>query len=159
MTTPKVRFEVNGYIREGVLVQTGKLPTKGTEGAAAYDIYADLGEEGRQTILAPGDVYPVHAGFRMALPKGYQAKILPRSGLGSKGLTLANTIGLIDSDYRGAVLCMMKNTGNGGLHTIKHGDRIAQMLIEQVPEVEFEEVPTLDATERGEGGFGSTGVK
>lgn len=139
-----------------LLNPTGIAPTRATAGSAAYDLYLDLGGKDFSIELAPGKMAMGLAGFCMALPKGKAAQILPRSGLGTKGLNLANTVGLIDSDYRGQVGLTLKNTGNSTM-ILKHGDRVMQMLIVEAWAEDIEVVDHLDETERGTGGFGSTG--
>ncbi len=139
------------------LNETGRMPTLGTEGAAAYDLYADLGGEGLEIQLLPGDEQMVHVGFIIRVPQGFGAFLLPRSGIGSRGLVLGNLTGLIDSDYRGQVMAAMWNRHARRTHVIKHGDRIAQMVIAPVMQFKLREVLSLDVTTRGDGGFGSTG--
>ncbi len=96
-------------------------------------------------------------GLRLAIPEGYEVQIRPRSGLALKhGITLPNSPGTIDSDYRGPLGVIMMNLGDGEV-TIHHGDRIAQMVVAPVVQAQFEVVETLDETARGAGGFGSTG--
>lgn len=99
----------------------------------------------------------VEVGFAMALPNGYEAQIRPRSGLACKqGVTVANSPGTIDASYRGKIMVGLVNLTNYPVE-IQHGDRIAQMVISKVEMPEYEEVQELDETERGEGGFGSSG--
>jgi len=99
----------------------------------------------------------VPTGFALELPEGYEAQVRPRSGLALKhGVTLLNTPGTIDADYRGEVMVLLINHGSEKL-TIRRGDRIAQLVIAPVNHVEIVAVETLGATERGPGGFGSTG--
>ena len=130
------------------------LPNYESEEAAGMDIRAALDEP---VILQPGDRTLVPTGFQMALPKGFEAQIRPRSGLAYRnGITMLNTPGTIDSDYRGEVKVLAINHGTEPF-TINHGDRIAQMVIAPVTQADIDEVQTLDETERGEGGFGSTG--
>lgn len=133
-------------------VEDGQLPTKGTAGAAAWDCYARTSctvQAGHAPLLVP-------LGFAMELPCGYHAKILPRSSTGLKtSLRMANSCGIIDSDYRGEVM-MIAEAVREDWH-IEAGDRIAQMLIERNEPVVLIEVDELGETERGTGGFGSTG--
>jgi dUTP pyrophosphatase len=108
--------------------------------------------------IPPGGRALVPTGFKMALPSGYEAQIRPRSGLAlKKGITLPNTPGTIDADYRGEVGIILMNAGEETF-VIERGDRIAQMVIAPVIQAGWREVETLDETVRGEGGFGSTGV-
>jgi dUTP pyrophosphatase len=130
------------------------LPRKMTEHAAGFDLVAAVKQP---TTLAPGEIRLIPCGFSMALPEGYEAQVRPRSGLASKhGITLINTPGTIDSDYRGEVQCPIINLGKAPF-TIERGMRIAQLLIAPVPKVQMIEVEELDDTKRGAGGFGHTG--
>ena len=107
--------------------------------------------------LAPGEFVPIPLGFAMAIPQGYEAQVRPRSGLSSRhGVTLPNAPGTIDCDYRGEVLVPLINHGRE-VFTVEPGMRIAQMVIAPVSRVDVVETDELDATERGGGGFGSTG--
>ncbi len=131
------------------------LPAYQTEESAGMDVVA----ANKKTIeLKPGQRTLVPAGFKMALPAGYEAQIRPRSGLAYKqGITMLNSPGTIDSDYRGEVKLLAINHGDKPF-SIKRGERIAQMVIAPVLKVKAEEVDKLPETERNEGGFGSTGV-
>ncbi|MDB5332751.1 MAG: deoxyuridine 5-triphosphate nucleotidohydrolase [Phycisphaerales bacterium] len=130
------------------------LPVKMTGQSAGFDLAAAVTEP---AILQPGDIRVIPCGFAMALPPGYEAQVRPRSGLSSRhGVTLVNTPGTIDSDYRGEVRVPLINLGREPF-TVERGMRIAQMVIVPVPEVILEEAEELDATERGDGGFGHTG--
>lgn len=130
------------------------LPTFATSGAAAIDLRV------AECVKIPpsGQVRAARTGIKIELPDGVCGLILPRSGLGSKGIVLANTVGLIDSDYRGEIVLMLKNAGSTMFH-IEEGERAAQMMFLSVHRPEFELVSELGTTARGEGGFGSTGVK
>jgi dUTP pyrophosphatase len=109
------------------------------------------------TTLAPGEIRLIPCGFHMALPPGYEAQVRPRSGLASKhGVTLVNTPGTIDADYRGEVCAVLINLGRQPF-TVERGMRIAQMVVMPVPRVNVVEVDELDETDRGHGGFGHTG--
>ncbi len=122
--------------------------------AAGFDVAAAVVES---VTLAPGEIKLIPCGFAMAIPEGYEAQVRPRSGLSSKfGITLINSPGTIDSDYRGEVAVPLINHGKQPF-TIDRGSRIAQMLILPVPQVQFLEVNDLDNTTRGQGGFGHTG--
>lgn len=119
------------------------------------DIRALLDDE---LVLEPGDIKLVPTGISVAIPEGYEGQIRPRSGLALKfGIGLVNSPGTIDSDYRGEIGIIMINYGKKSF-TIRHGDRIAQMIITKVYHAAIEEVTELDSTERGEGGFGHSGV-
>ena len=108
--------------------------------------------------LAPGKRALIPIGIRIALPEGFEAQIRPRSGLAYKsGITMLNSPGTIDSDYRGEIKVIVINHGEEDFK-IKRGDRIAQMVISSVQQIEIQEVFELPKTKRGEGGFGSTGV-
>ena len=130
------------------------LPQRMTEHAAGFDVCAAVREP---LVLQPHSIRLVPCGFAMALPPGYEAQLRPRSGLSSKhGVTMINTPGTIDSDYRGEVRVPLINLGQAPF-TVERGMRIAQMVIKQVPPVELKEVEELDDTSRGSGGFGHTG--
>jgi dUTP pyrophosphatase len=131
------------------------LPKRMTEHAAGYDLHAAVA--GPVTI-APGDIAVVPCGFAMALPEGYEAQIRPRSGLASRhGVTLINSPGTIDADYRGEVQVPLINHGKTAF-VVERAMRIAQMVICPVPPVELVESDELDETDRGGGGFGHTGA-
>lgn len=131
------------------------LPSYESEHAAGMDIRACLLHP---LELKPGCRALIPTGFKMALPNGYEAQIRPRSGLAYKyGITMLNTPGTIDSDYRGEVKVLAINLGEE-MFTINHGDRIAQMVIAPVFQPATEQVESLPRSTRGEGGFGSTGI-
>lgn len=133
-----------------------ELPSYESEEAAGMDIRAAVTQD---ITLQPGERVLVPTGFKMALPAGYEAQIRPRSGLAYKnGVTMLNTPGTIDSDYRGEVKVLAINHGDKAF-VISNGDRIAQMVIAPVYQAQTEEVDVLPETNRGDGGFGSTGVK
>ncbi|MBO9466925.1 dUTP diphosphatase [Tropicibacter sp. R15_0] len=132
------------------------LPSYASAGAAGADLRANLPDRG-QIDLAPGARALVPTGLRMAIPEGYEVQIRPRSGLALKhGITLPNSPGTIDSDYRGPLGVIVMNAGQESF-TIRHGDRIAQMVVAPVILARFDLVDALDDTARGDGGFGSTG--
>lgn len=129
-------------------------PQYQTSGAAGMDLCAYEPVE-----LAPMERKLVRTGLRIAIPVGYEGQVRPRSGLALKyGLTMVNTPGTIDSDYRGEVGAIMINLGQDVVK-LERGERIAQLVIGPVARVEVRVVASLDATDRGEGGFGSTGTK
>lgn len=132
-----------------------KMPTKGTEGAGAYDLY--MPESG--VVSAGLQVgIPIKLGFAAEVPEGHVALLLPRSGKGAKeGLSLNNTVGVIDSDYRGEFIANVRIRNPGHTLVWEKGDRLFQMLIVPVAMVNLELADELDSTERGEGGFNSTG--
>lgn len=139
------------------LIKEGKLPQYKTEGAACCDCYARLdSESGSFVIIAPRERVLIPLGFAMALPQGYEAVIRPRSGLMKKGID--QQIGTIDCDYRGEVsACLVNNTNEP--YVVYDGERICQMKIQKAERFIFEVCDSLNKTERGEGGFGSTGLK
>jgi dUTP pyrophosphatase len=135
------------------------LPAYETAGAAGADIRANLTFDMRDAgfVLQPMQRAIVPTGFRVEIPLGYEMQIRPRSGLAVKhGISLPNTPGTIDSDYRGPLGVALINLG-ADAYVIRHGDRIAQMIVAPVVQALFEVVDSLSGTERGEGGFGSTG--
>lgn len=132
------------------------IPRKMSEWAAGFDLQAAVGEP---LVLAPGERTLVPTGFAMAMPKELEAQIRPRSGLAYKhGITCLNSPGTIDADYRGEVKVLLVNLGQEPF-TIVRGERIAQMVFQEVPAVVIEEAAELPDTVRGAGGFGHTGVK
>lgn len=135
------------------------IPMYKTKGAAAADLIANIPENDvgeRTVVLTPGSVVTIDAGFSMALPEGWEAQIRARSGLAQKGIQVTNSPGTIDSDYRGRIAVILNNAGKE-IVVIKHGDRFAQMLLKPVYFFAWNIVSDLDSTERGAGGFGSTG--
>ena len=132
------------------------LPTYQSEHAAGLDLLAAV-PEGAPLTLPPGKRALVPTGLSVALPPGYEAQVRPRSGLAAKyGVTVLNSPGTIDADYRGEVSVILVNHGEAPF-TIGRGDRIAQMVIAAVTRVELIPVAELSVTARGSGGFGSTG--
>lgn len=146
--------EVKVQIRR---VRLGKaavpLPRYMTEGSAGLDLAAAVEDD---VVLAPLDRRLIPTGFALALPAGFEAQVRPRSGLAlRRGVTLANSPGTIDSDYRGEVQVALVNLGREPV-TIRRGDRIAQMVVQRVARVRWQEVDELDGTVREAGGFGHT---
>jgi dUTP pyrophosphatase len=136
------------------LRSSATLPVRATEGAAGLDLHADLDAE---VVLSPGARVLVPTGLAIALPTGHEGQVRPRSGLAAKfGVTVLNAPGTIDEDYRGEVKVILIHHGTEPF-TIRHGERIAQLVVAKVERVAIEEVTSLSATERGAGGFGSTG--
>ncbi|MGR3514087.1 MAG: dUTP diphosphatase [Paracoccaceae bacterium] len=136
--------------------QSLPLPSYETAGAAGADLRANFPDQ-QGIVLAPGARVLVSTGFHVEIPVGYEMQIRPRSGLALKqGLSLPNTPGTIDSDYRGPLGVILINLGDTPA-TIDHGDRIAQAVICPVVQARFEMVDHLTETTRGQGGFGSTG--
>jgi dUTP pyrophosphatase len=131
-----------------------ELPSYQTTGAAGMDVRA-----AEDRTVQPGETALIPTGFTIAVPHGFEAQLRPRSGLALKhGITLLNSPGTVDSDYRGPVGVILTNLGNAPFF-IHRGDRIAQMVICKVERAHWTEVKILDDTERGEGGFGSSGTK
>jgi dUTP pyrophosphatase len=134
-----------------------ELPSRQTSQAAGYDLSAALPEQ-EPVMLKPMERQLIPTGFAMALPEGYEAQIRPRSGLAYKhGISVLNAPGTIDSDYRGEIKILLINWGDADF-TITRGMRIAQMIIAPVAQTVLEEVDALEATQRNDGGFGSTGL-
>lgn len=132
------------------------LPKYETEGSAGMDLRAHLEEP---VILGPLERAMIPTGLSIELPQGYEAQIRPRSGLAAKrGLTMLNSPGTIDSDYRGEIKCIVVNLSNE-MQTIDPGERIAQMVISQYERISWVPVEILTDSARGAGGFGSTGLK
>lgn len=132
------------------------LPAYETTGSAGMDLRANLTEA---VILHPLERKLIPTGLFIELPQGYEAQVRPRSGLAAKkGLTVLNSPGTIDSDYRGEIKVILINLSNEP-QTIETGERIAQMIISHFEQISWEQVQELEITERGAGGFGHTGVK
>lgn len=147
------------------LSETATIPTYAHVGDAGMDLYADLhplkedmeSDVESYCLIDPHTTKMISCGFAMAIPEGYFGGIYARSGLASKqNLRPANCVGVVDSSYRGEVMVALHNDSND-MQEIKHGQRIAQMLIQPVVSANIEEVESLDETERGNGGFGSSG--
>ncbi|WP_332446928.1 dUTP diphosphatase [Sphaerochaeta sp.] len=131
------------------------LPAYATDLAAGSDMCACLE---REVTLEPGSFAKIPTGLSIQLPQGYEAQVRPRSGLAAKyGITVLNSPGTIDADYRGEVAVLLINLGKEKV-VIHQGDRIAQMVIARCEQASFVTSVQLDATQRGNGGFGSTGV-
>jgi len=134
------------------------LPVRQTALAAGMDLAAALHLE-EELILQPGMRALVPCGFAMALPAGYEGQVRPRSGLAARhGVTVLNAPGTVDADYRGEVQVVLINLGQEPF-AIRRGDRIAQLVVAPVSAAEFHVVTSLETTERGENGFGSTGQR
>lgn len=131
-----------------------RLPEYATPGSAGMDLKANTTEP---IVLKPLERQMIPTGLYIALPEGYSGDVQPRSGMVAKyGVTVANSPGLCDPDYRGEIKVILVNLSNENF-VINPGDRIAQLVIRRYERIEWDEVSTLDVTERGEGGFGSTG--
>ena len=131
------------------------VPRYMSDGAAGLDLYADVTSD---VVIAPGEIKLISTGISISVPSGFEAQIRPRSGLALKhGITMVNTPGTIDSDYRGVIKLIVTNLGKES-YTITRGVRMAQMVINEVIRAEIEEVEELSETQRAAGGFGHTGV-
>ena len=141
-----------------------KVVNTGHQPLPAYATPQSAGLDLRANTEAPITLHPlerrlVPTGLHIALPDGYEAQVRPRSGLALKhGITVLNTPGTVDADYRGEIMVLLVNFSNEDF-VVKDGERIAQMVIAQYAKATFESVEVLDETERGEGGYGHTGVK
>ncbi len=142
-------------VRIKKLSETAVIPTRGSRQAAGYDLCADIREP---LVMRPGESVKVDTGLAIAVPDGYFGGVFARSGLSTKkGIRPANCVGVIDADYRGPVMVPLFNDASVE-RVIEPGERIAQLIVLPCAAVEFEETTELDDTERGENGFGSTGV-
>lgn len=142
------------YVRFKRLTKTAMTPTRGSTFAAGFDLYADTD---REVVVEPGETVPFYTGLAVEIPDGYCGKIYSRSGLSTRyGLRLANGVGVVDSDYRGNVGVPLHNDGDKPVTVVPH-ERVAQLVIECCPDVVFYETEELTKTERGDGGFGSSG--
>jgi len=133
-----------------------RLPQRATEGASGLDLFAYIKESSRRVVLE-GKPRLIGTGIAIEVPSGYEAQIRPRSGLSAKGVLVA--LGTVDSDYRGEVMVTMYTVGRHNSFELKHGDRIAQLVIGKLADLPIEEVSELSATERGASGHGSTGIR
>lgn len=158
------KFAINVKIKR--LSETAQLPTKNFDSDAAFDLYADIQdtfkpfgstEDVKGIKIMPGQTVKVSSGVAMEIPEWYWGAVYARSGLATKqGLRPANCVGVIDSHYRGAIIVAIHNDSNE-VQIVRHGDRIAQFMLAPVIETSFEEVNELSDSDRGEGGFGSSG--
>ena len=131
-----------------------ELPSYASAGAAGADLRAAVESE---VVMAPGERAAVPTGLILEIPAGWEGQVRPRSGLAIQhGLTVVNAPGTIDSDYRGELKVLLVNLGADTV-TIQRGDRVAQLVVKSAPQAEFAEAEVLDSTDRGAGGFGSTG--
>lgn len=143
-------------VKVKLLKENAKLPTRGSAAAAGYDIYACIDEN---VVIWPHDTEKIGTGLAMAIPDKTYLAIFARSGLATKaGLRPANCTGIVDSDYRGEIIVALHNDGTEP-QVIEPGERIAQIVLHSYNEMDFEKTEELDETNRGEGGFGSTGNK
>jgi dUTP pyrophosphatase len=133
------------------------LPKYETEGAAGLDLFAAT-KENKKILIAPSSAEMIPTGIAIAVPSGYEAQIRPRSGLAAKnGITVLNSPGTIDSDYRGEILVMLINHSKKDFEVVR-GMRIAQMVISKIEQFNLISVDELNTTDRGKDGFGSTGI-
>lgn len=131
-----------------------ELPSYATRGSAGMDI-----RSAEKVLLPVGETTMVKTGLAVAIPEGFELQCRPRSGLAAKNnITITNAPGTIDSDYRGEICVLLHNLGTTA-YNVSRGDRIAQLVLAAVPQMEIVEVEELDDTDRGTGGFGSTGRK
>lgn len=141
-------------VRVKKLDENATLPTYGTEFSAGADLYALAAE-----TIAPGETKLIHTGIAMEIPEGFGGFLYARSGLATKrGLAPANKVGVIDADYRGEIMVALHNH-SAKAETVEAGERVAQLVIAPFLHASFEESEELCDTQRGEGGFGSTGKK
>lgn len=156
MGTQAVEFQ---YV-DGADVRLGK-PSRATQGSSGFDLRADLlrlSEASRELLVKPQESRLVPTGIRIAMPQRIEGQIRPRSGLAAKhSVTVLNAPGTIDSDYRGELQVLLINHGKNEFR-IRHGDRIAQLVFVALPSISLELRQDLAQTERGESGFGSTGL-
>jgi len=132
------------------------IPKYETPGSSGMDITAHINES---IVINPGEKALVPTGFSLAIPKGHEVQIRPRSGLAAKkSITVLNTPGTIDADYRGEIKVILINLGKDKF-IVENGERIAQIVVCPIAQVQLEEVKELSETDRGSGGFGSTGTK
>ena len=138
------------------LTDTAIIPTRGSKDAAGYDLYANIQEP---IVIKPHETVKIGTGLSIEVPLGYFGGIVARSGLATKrGLAPANKIGVCDSDYRGEYIVAIHNDTNS-VQVVEPNERIAQLIIIPYLSVKFNEINDLSTTERGSGGFGSTGIK
>jgi dUTP pyrophosphatase len=135
-----------------------KKPEYKTTGSAGADLYSCLTNEGEKITIKPFEIKAIPTGIVLELPANFEAQIRPRSGFALKGITIPNSPGTVDSDYRGELLVILQNLGKEDF-IVEHAMRIAQVVISPVTQFAFEETGEISATERGSAGFGSTGVK
>lgn len=148
-------------LRVKKLNETAKIPTRGSDYAAGYDLYANNSKNmvWGNTVVPPHSTIPIGTGVAVEIPEGYFGAIYARSGLSIRdGLRPGNCVGVIDSDYRGEIIVGLHNDSDEP-RSVEQGDRIAQLVVQKFEPIEFQEVDSLDKTERGEKGFGSTGTK
>ena len=142
------------YVKCKRLTETAIIPKRGSTRAAGYDLYADTD---KKVIIFPGEVIEFFTGIAVEIPDGYFGAVYSRSGIATKlGIRMANCVGVIDSDYRGNVGVPLRNDSKKPVIVDPH-ERIAQIVIQPCPDIVLQEVESLSDTNRGTGGFGSTG--
>lgn len=154
------KFERGNYmikLKLQLCSETATAPTKAHPTDACFDLYADLGGKGHTVSIGPDSYATIPTGIKTEIPEGYFAPIFCRSGMGiNKHLRLSNSVGIIDASYRGEWMVALHNDGACS-KVITHEDRIAQFTLLPILDFEIEETTSLEASDRGEGGFGSTG--
>jgi len=147
--------KINIKVRKKETCEDLPLPRYATSGSSGMDLSADVDSD---TVLAPGEIRLISCGIYLSIPEGFEAEIRPRSGLALKhGITMVNSPGTIDSDYRGLLSLIVINLGQKPF-TVHRGDRLAQMIIKEVIRAELDIQGSLDETVRQAGGFGHTGT-
>ena len=156
---PQTASTVQGGVSKAMVIKfTGQQPTRATAGSAAYDLRYTP-KDGDSIVVRPNDTEVLPTGLSIELPEGYAALVCSRSGLAAKhGIQVLNAPGVIDSDYRGEIGVILHNTSDYSV-IFRAGDRIAQLMIVPVLSVDWVSVEALGETDRGNGGFGSTGVE
>lgn len=148
-------FLMKVYIKKVDGAEDLPLPRYMTKGASGMDLYANVTKD---VVIKPGEFKMIPTGLQVALPRGFEGQVRPRSGLAyKKGITVLNSPGTIDEDYRGEIKVILINLGKQDF-VIHRGDRIAQLILSKVYKAEVVEVDSLNKTERGSGGFGHTGI-
>lgn len=130
-----------------------RIPRAMHDDDACFDLFSV-----ENIVIGPGETRVIDTGIQLAIPRGWEGQVRPRSGLAAKGITVANSPGTIDAGYRGNIKIIIHNNTTDVYHHVRPGDRIAQLAIRRVPTVVFEEVEELPDSERGDGGLGSTGM-
>lgn len=159
---PGLLGQLSGVVKVKKLFEDVQVPALATKGSAGADIRAylydkSIDEKITKIVLLPGQKAKIHTGLCFQIPEGTAMLLLPRSSMGiKKGLILQNTVGLLDSDYTGECMIFVKNVGDEPME-IENGERLVQAVIVPYVVPQYIEVPELDKTERGDGGFGSTG--
>ncbi len=137
------------------VARDAKLPVYTTPGAAGMDVHACIAQD---IVMRPGETVKVPTGLAMEVPPGYEVQVRSRSGLAAKGVVVANSPGTVDSDYRGEICVLLHNSSDGAFN-IEKNSRIAQLVLQAVPQAKLVEVNELSPSQRGSNGFGSTGVR